>query len=93
MVGRRPLGVPWPEECRSARYALGVTRPLTLDTLDLPYLTSARFTPRTTGIPLGDCVADEWMCTFGEHGIAGWASLADIARRGDTSSVRGRRAV
>ena len=49
---------------------------LTPDTLDLPYLTSAGFTQRTTGIPLGDCVADEWVCTFGEHGIAGWAADA-----------------
>jgi hypothetical protein len=53
---------------------------LTPDTLDLPYLTSAGFTARTAGIPLGDCVADEWVCTFGEHGIAGWAT---DALRGD----------
>src|SRR5262249_58096256 len=38
---------------------------LTPATLDLPYLTSAGFTPRTTNIPLGDCLADEWVCTFG----------------------------
>jgi len=49
---------------------------LTPDTLDLPYLTSAGFTPRTTSIPLGDCLADEWVCTFGEQGIAGWATDA-----------------
>jgi len=49
---------------------------LTPDTLDLPYLTSAGFTPRTTGIPLQDCLADEWVCTFGEQGIAGWAADA-----------------
>ena len=47
---------------------------LTPNTLDLPYLTSAGFTPRTTTIPLGDCLADEWVCTFGEQGIAGWAT-------------------
>jgi len=49
---------------------------LTPDTLDLSYLTSAGFTPRTTSIPLGDCLADEWVCTFGEQGIAGWATDA-----------------
>jgi len=49
---------------------------LTPDTLDLPYLTSAGFTPRTTSIPLGDCLADEWVCAFGEQGIAGWATDA-----------------
>ena len=49
---------------------------LTPGTLDLPYLTSAGFTPRTTSIPLGDCLADEWVCTFGEQGIAGWATDA-----------------
>jgi len=49
---------------------------LTPDTLDLAYLTSAGFTPRTTSIPLGDCLADEWVCTFGEQGIAGWATDA-----------------
>lgn len=49
---------------------------LTPDTLDLPYLTSAGFTPRTTSIPLGDCLADEWVCTFGEQDIAGWAADA-----------------
>jgi hypothetical protein len=49
---------------------------LTPDTLDLPYLTSAGFTQRTTNIPLGECVADEWVCSFGEHGIAGWATDA-----------------
>jgi len=49
---------------------------LTPATLDLPYLTSAGFTPRTTSIPLGDCLADEWVCTFGEQGIAGWATDA-----------------
>jgi hypothetical protein len=53
---------------------------LTPDTLDLPYLTSAGFTPRTTSIPLGDCLADEWVCAFGERGIAGWAT---DALRGD----------
>ena len=47
---------------------------LTSSTLDLPYLTSAGFTPRTTSIPLGECLADEWVCTFGEQGIAGWAT-------------------
>ena len=49
---------------------------LTPDTLDLPYLTSAGFTPRTTSIPLGDCLADEWVCPFGERGIAGWGTDA-----------------
>jgi hypothetical protein len=49
---------------------------LTTDTLDLPYLTSAGFTQRTTSIPLGDYLADEWVCTFGEQGIAGWATDA-----------------
>ena len=49
---------------------------LTTDTLDLPYLTSAGFTQRTTSIPLEDCLADEWVCTFGEQGIAGWATGA-----------------
>jgi DNA-binding SARP family transcriptional activator len=49
---------------------------LTADTLDLPYLTRAGFTPRTTSIPLEDCLADEWVCAFGEQGIAGWATDA-----------------
>jgi hypothetical protein len=47
---------------------------LTPDTRDLPYLTTAGFTPRTTRIPLRNCLADEWVCTFGERGIAGWAA-------------------
>src|SRR5262249_59814451 len=47
---------------------------LTPPTLDLPYLTNAGFTPRTTSIPLGDCLADEWVCPFGDQGIAGWAT-------------------
>jgi DNA-binding SARP family transcriptional activator len=54
---------------------------LTPDTLDLPYLTSAGFTSRTTSIPVGGCLADEWVCTFGEQGIAGWATdaLGDVS--------------
>jgi transcriptional activator len=47
---------------------------LTADTADVPYLASAGFTQRTTGIPLGDYLADEWVLTFGEYGIAGWAA-------------------
>jgi hypothetical protein len=64
----------------TARLGLGagviVYNLLTPDHLDLPYLTSAGFAPRTTGIPVGDCLADEWVCAFGEHGIAGWAADA-----------------
>jgi hypothetical protein len=64
----------------TARLGLGagvvVYNLLTPDTLDLPYLSSAGFTPRTTGIPLADCLADEWVWAFGEHGIAGWAADA-----------------
>lgn len=64
----------------TARLGLGagviVYNLLTADSLDLPYLTSAGFAPRTTGIPLGDCLADEWVCAFGEHDSAGWAANA-----------------
>ena len=49
---------------------------LTPDTPDASYLTTAGFTQRTTGIPLGDCLADEWVLVFGEQGIAGWAADA-----------------
>jgi len=49
---------------------------LTADVADVPYLTSAGFTQRTTGIPLEDYLVDEWVLTFGEHGIAGWAADA-----------------
>ena len=64
----------------TARLGLGggviVYNLLTPGNLDLLYLTSAGFAPRTTGISLGDCLADEWVCVFGEHGIAGWAADA-----------------
>ena len=64
----------------TARLGLGagviVYNLLTEDSLDLPYLTSAGFAPRTTGIAVGGCLADEWVCAFGEHGIAGWAADA-----------------
>jgi hypothetical protein len=49
---------------------------LTSDSLDIPYIMSAGFTQRTTGIPLGDYLVDEWVLMFGEQGIAGWAADA-----------------
>ena len=49
---------------------------LTADSPALSDLTSAGFTRRTTGISLGECLADEWVLTFGEQGIAGWATDA-----------------
>jgi hypothetical protein len=49
---------------------------LTADSPSLSDLTSAGFTRRTTGISLGECLVDEWVLTFGEQGIAGWATDA-----------------
>ena len=64
----------------SARLGLGagviVYNLLTADSPALPDLTSAGFTRRTTGISLGDCLVDEWVLRFGEHGIAGWTADA-----------------
>ena len=64
----------------SARLGLGagviVYNLLTADSPALPDLTSAGFTRRTTGIPLGECVVDEWVLRFGERGIVGWTADA-----------------
>jgi hypothetical protein len=45
---------------------------LTAGAPDLPEIPAAGHTHRTKDIPVGGCLADEWLIRFGQGGLIGW---------------------
>jgi hypothetical protein len=49
---------------------------LTADAPDLPEILAAGHTQRAKDIPVGGCLADEWLIRFGQGGLVGWIGEA-----------------